>query len=57
MTGRSRIVELRFFGGLNVNETAEVLGISSRTVNREWDLARTWLFRELRGQKPLSGFL
>ncbi len=48
---RSRIVELRFFGGLNVDETAEVLGISSRTVNREWDLARTWLFRELRGQR------
>ena len=51
---RSRIVELRFFGGLNVDETAEVLGISSRTVNREWDLARTWLFRELRGQSRLS---
>lgn len=48
---RSQVVELRFFGGLNVDETAEVLGISSRTVNREWDLARTWLFRELRGQK------
>ncbi len=34
---RSRVVELRFFGGLNVDETAEVLGISSRTVNREWE--------------------
>jgi DNA-directed RNA polymerase specialized sigma24 family protein len=42
-------VELRFFGGLNADETAEVLGISSRTVHREWDLARAWLFRELRG--------
>jgi|SRR5690348_421044 RNA polymerase sigma factor (TIGR02999 family) len=45
---KSRIVELRFFGGLNAEETAEVLGISSRTVHREWDLARAWLFRELR---------
>jgi len=40
---------LRFFGGLGVEETAEVLGISLRTVHREWDLARSWLFRELRG--------
>lgn len=46
---KSRVVELRFFGGLNAEETAEVLGISSRTVHREWDLARAWLFRELRG--------
>jgi RNA polymerase sigma factor (TIGR02999 family) len=46
---KSRIVELRFFGGLNAEETADVLGISSRTVHREWDLARAWLFRELRG--------
>ena len=48
---KSRIIELRFFGGLNAKETAEVLGISSRTVHREWDLARTWLFRELSGQR------
>ncbi|MBV8810207.1 MAG: RNA polymerase subunit sigma-70, partial [Acidobacteriaceae bacterium] len=47
---KSRIVELRFFGGLNAEETAEVLGISARTVHREWDLARAWLFRELRGR-------
>ncbi len=46
---KSRLVELRFFGGLNAEETAEVLGISLRTVQREWDLARAWLFRELRG--------
>lgn len=46
---KSRIVELRFFAGLNAEETAEVLGISPRTVHREWDLARVWLFRELRG--------
>jgi RNA polymerase sigma factor (TIGR02999 family) len=47
---KSRVVELRFFGGLTAEETAEVLGISLRTVHREWDLARTWLFRELRGR-------
>jgi len=47
---KSRIVELRFFAGLNAEETAEVLEISSRTVHREWDLARAWLFRELRGK-------
>jgi RNA polymerase sigma factor (TIGR02999 family) len=45
---RSRLVELRYFGGLTTEETAEVLGISPRTVHREWDLARAWLFRELR---------
>jgi RNA polymerase sigma factor (TIGR02999 family) len=47
---KSRVVELRFFAGLSADETAEVLGISPRTVHREWDLARAWLFRELRGQ-------
>jgi RNA polymerase sigma-70 factor, ECF subfamily len=51
---KSQIVELRFFGGLGVEETAEVLGISSRTVHREWDLARSWLFRELRGGRSPS---
>ena len=44
---KSQVVELRFFAGLNADETAEVLGISPRTVHREWDLARAWLFREL----------
>jgi RNA polymerase sigma factor (TIGR02999 family) len=44
---KSRIVELRFFGGLTVEETAEVLSVSSRTVLREWDLAKAWLTREL----------
>src|SRR5262245_30168633 len=46
---KSELVELRFFGGLSAEETAEVLGISLRTANREWSLARAWLFRELRG--------
>jgi RNA polymerase sigma factor (TIGR02999 family) len=44
---QGRIVELRFFGGLNVEETAEVMGISPRTVKREWRLAKAWLDREL----------
>jgi RNA polymerase sigma-70 factor (ECF subfamily) len=46
---KSRIVELRFFGGLTEEEIVEVLGIPLRTIQREWSLARSWLFRELRG--------
>jgi RNA polymerase sigma factor (TIGR02999 family) len=45
---QQRIVELRFFAGLTVDETAHVLGRSPRTVKREWQLAKAWLFRELR---------
>jgi RNA polymerase sigma-70 factor (ECF subfamily) len=48
---KGRIVELRFFGGLSVEETAEVLKISSRTVMREWSLAQAWLHRDLIGAK------
>ena len=44
---KSQIVELRFFGGLTVEETAEVLKISPRTVKREWSLARAWLYCQL----------
>jgi RNA polymerase sigma-70 factor, ECF subfamily len=44
---QARIVELRYFGGLTIEETAEVLGLSPATVKREWRLARTWLHREL----------
>ncbi len=44
---RSRMVELRFFGGLTEEETAEALKVSPRTVRREWSLARAWLYREL----------
>jgi RNA polymerase sigma factor (TIGR02999 family) len=43
----SKIVELRFFGGLSLEETAEVLKISTRAVQREWSLAQAWLYREL----------
>lgn len=44
---KARIVELRFFGGLSVEETAEVLEISEETVTRDWKVAKTWLYREL----------
>ena len=43
----AKVVELRFFGGLEVEETAELLGCSPRTVKRDWALARAWLVREL----------
>lgn len=46
---QARMVELRFFGGLTVEETAVVLDISPATVRREWTLARAWLYRELSG--------
>ncbi len=44
---QSRIVEMRFFGGLTIEETATALGVSVATVNREWRLAKAWLLREL----------
>ena|SRR5579883_617289 len=44
---QSKIVELRFFGGLTIEETAEALGVSSSTVKREWTSARAWLRRQL----------
>jgi RNA polymerase sigma factor (TIGR02999 family) len=44
---QARVVECRYFGGLNLNETAEALGISAATVSRDWTFARAWLHREL----------
>ncbi len=44
-------MELRFFGGLSLEETAEVLEVSVGTVRRDWSLARAWLYRELKGEK------
>jgi RNA polymerase sigma-70 factor, ECF subfamily len=44
---QSQVVELRFFGGLSINETAEVLKVSEGTVRRDWSLAKAWLHREL----------
>lgn len=46
---QEQIVEMRFFGGLHADEIAEVLGISTRTVEREWTMARAWLYTQLRG--------
>ena len=46
---KSRVIELRFFGGLSVEETAEVLHVSADTVKRDWRLAKLWLLRELEG--------
>jgi RNA polymerase sigma factor (TIGR02999 family) len=46
---QSRIVELRFFGGLTIQETAEVMRLSTGTVKRDWAVARAWLYRELTG--------
>ncbi len=46
---KSRVVELKFFGGLNIEEIAEVLKISDKTVKRDWSFARTWLLRQLAG--------
>jgi RNA polymerase sigma factor (TIGR02999 family) len=47
---KSRVVELRFFGGLSVEETAEVLGVSPQTVLRDWKLAKAWLYQEISGR-------
>lgn len=52
---QQRIVELRFFAGLTVEETAHVLGRSPRTVKREWQLAKAWLFRELHMEASGTG--
>jgi RNA polymerase sigma factor (TIGR02999 family) len=48
---KSQVVELRFFGGLSNEETAEVLGLSPFTVIRDWNLAKAWLYRELTGSE------
>jgi RNA polymerase sigma factor (TIGR02999 family) len=49
---QGRIVELRFFGGLSIEETAQLVGVSAATVKREWVLARAWLRRELSAEAP-----
>src|SRR6266545_3211777 len=48
---KSQIVELRYFGGLTVEETAEFLKLSQRTVEREWTMAKAWLYRALSGEE------
>jgi RNA polymerase sigma-70 factor (ECF subfamily) len=47
---KSRVIEMRYFGGLSIEETAETLGVSIITVNRDFRLARTWLMREMKGE-------
>ena len=51
---KARVVELRFFGGLSVEETADVLKVSSITVIRDWTTARAWLYREMSGEPAES---
>ena len=48
---KSRLVELRFFGGLSLEETAEVLGVSPETAKRDWKMARAWLYTQLAGER------
>jgi RNA polymerase sigma-70 factor (ECF subfamily) len=48
---KAKVVELRFFGGLSVEETADVLHVSNDTIKRDWRLAKLWLLRELEGQR------
>jgi DNA-directed RNA polymerase specialized sigma24 family protein len=52
---KARVIELRFFGGLTVDETAALLGVSPDTVARDWRLARTWLKRFLEGRGREGG--
>ena len=47
---QAKIVELRYFAGLSIEETADAMGISPATLKRRWSLARAWLFRELSGR-------
>jgi RNA polymerase sigma factor (TIGR02999 family) len=52
---KARLVELRYFGGLSLEETAEVLQVSESTVTREWRMAKAWLFRRITGASPDGG--
>jgi RNA polymerase sigma-70 factor (ECF subfamily) len=51
---KSRVVELRYFGGLTLEETAQVLGISEETAKRDWKMAKAWLFKTLSGERSDS---
>ena len=51
---KSRVVELRYFGGLKIEETAKVLGVSVDTAKRDWRMARAWLIAELTGKQDRS---
>lgn len=52
---RQKVVELRFFGGLSLDETSEVLGVSVNTVMRDWNFAKAWLFREMNAAERSGG--
>jgi RNA polymerase sigma-70 factor, ECF subfamily len=52
---KARVVELRYFGGLSVHETAEILQISPNTVMRDWEFSKAWLRKEIEGRKNDSG--
>ena len=52
---KSRVVELRYFGGLDIEETAQVLGVSVGTAKRDWRMARAWLLAELTGKQHSTG--
>jgi len=52
---KGRVVEMRFFGGMSVEETAEALGISPETVTRDWRVARMWLLRYIDGSRSDGG--
>ena len=49
---RARVVELRFFGGLTIEDTARTMGVTTRTVERHWQYARAWLYRDITGEAP-----
>lgn len=51
---KSRVVELRYFGGLSMEETAQILGVSVETAKRDWKMARAWLFTQLAGKQDES---
>jgi len=46
---KAKIVELRYFGGLSIEETAEVMGVSVPTINRQWRMAKAWLYGQIAG--------
>jgi RNA polymerase sigma-70 factor, ECF subfamily len=52
---KARLVELRYFGGLSLEETAEALGISLATVKRQWEFSRRWLYKEMSGEGTANG--
>jgi len=54
---QSRIIELRYFGGLTIEETAEVMKLSPATIKREWAMARAWLHQSLTGETPSEGLV